>query len=101
MPTYMRIPNDPVKTPTRRTLETALLAAAGGAGNARARKALDIGFRRVTQGPLALGWQDLPYAVRPGHEPPLQILNEVYGVAKPGPTSKNSPRKTVKKGAKK
>ena len=87
-----RKPTDakPFKTPSRRVIENTLLAAGGSAGNSRARKVLDIAFRKVTREPMALGWQDLPYAVRPGQEPPLQILSEVYGAA--------NKRKTAKRG---
>ena len=81
MPTPKRARAKPHPTPSRSVVEKALLSAGGSAGNSRARKPLDIAFRRVAQGPMALGWQDLPYAVRPGQEPPLQILNEVYGPA--------------------
>jgi hypothetical protein len=91
MPTLKRARAKPYPTPSRSVVEKALLSAGGSAGNSRARKPLDIAFRRVTQGPMALGWQDLPYAVRPGQEPPLQILREVYG-----PSGKRSNVKQAK-----
>ncbi len=80
MPTAKKSkPAAPFMTPPRPVLEKVLLLAGGRAARPRASKPLDIGFRKAAGAPLALGWQDLPYAVRPGREPPLQILAEVYG----------------------
>ena len=75
---------------SRSALNIALKKIGRSAGNPKATKRLKLGIKEIDDPLLSLlgaGWQDLPYALPPGTEPPLFTVREALF----------PPRKTVKK----